>query len=218
MSAREDLDALAARHAELEAVAAARRAELAKANALLAEAERSHPLLDNMRIAAPCSVPWESMQGGDRVRHCGQCDKDVFDLSALTRDEAEALLRDRAGNLCVSYFQRADGTVLTADCSVGIAKRRRRRVMAAGLAALLASAGGLALFIHRQAAESDPAANPNAYCPTAADDSARLGGAAPLAPVSTPSVDPVRIKGGPQPPQPRLGGVPPLPAERMTGK
>jgi len=37
----------------------------------------------------------------------------VFDLSALTRDEAEALLIAKKGKLCAQYFRREDGTILT---------------------------------------------------------------------------------------------------------
>ncbi len=216
MSQREEMETLAARHAALAADVAERQRELAATKALLeqATAQRSRPLLDNLKIASPCHVAWETMDGGDRVRHCASCDKDVFDLSALTRDEAEALLRERAGNLCVSYYQRTDGTVITSDCTVGIAKRRRRRVMAAGLAAVLASAGGLALFLSLR---SHDTAAPR--CPTS---EMRMGGAVPVElPSSKPTIEPpqVRVAGGPvampppavEPLPRRTGGAPPPP-------
>ncbi len=148
----DDVDALAARHAELAADVATRARELAATKALLADAaaHASRPMLDDIRIASPCSASWDDMVGDDRVRHCASCDKDVFNLSALTRDEAEALVRERVGNLCARYYQRADGTIITSDCTVGIARRRKRRVMAAGIAALLAGAGGLAFALSRR--------------------------------------------------------------------
>jgi hypothetical protein len=83
------------------------------------------------------------MTGDDRSRHCGDCKKDVFNIYGMTREEAEALLIERAGNLCVRYYQRSDGTILLADCTIGVRRSRRRRLVAAG-AALLASAGGVA--------------------------------------------------------------------------
>jgi hypothetical protein len=73
------------------------------------------------------------MTGDDQVRFCGACEKHVYNLSAMTRDEAERLLVEREGRLCVRFYQREDGTVLTADCPVGVRRRRRRRV-AYGLA------------------------------------------------------------------------------------
>lgn len=75
--------------------------------------------LRQVRVASPCKANWDLMKGDDRVRHCGQCDHNVFNLSALSTQEAEALLLEREGRLCVRYFQRSDGTVMTADCPVG---------------------------------------------------------------------------------------------------
>jgi hypothetical protein len=97
-------------------------------------------VLDNIRVAAPCSASWDAMIGDDRVRACGDCQKNVYNLSDMTRDEAETLIREKEGRLCVRYFQRADGTILLKDCVVGVKRRRRRRVVAAGVAASLAGA------------------------------------------------------------------------------
>jgi hypothetical protein len=84
------------------------------------------PLLDSVRIAAPCSARWEEMTGDERVRHCAQCDLDVHNLSAMTLDEAEGVLQGLAkGRVCARFFRRADGTILTQDCPVGVARVRR---------------------------------------------------------------------------------------------
>jgi hypothetical protein len=70
------------------------------------------------------------MEGNDRVRFCAECKKNVYNLSALTRRDAEALLRRTNGDLCTQLYRRADGTVLTADCPVAlkvkVARVRRR--------------------------------------------------------------------------------------------
>ena len=50
---------------------------------------------------------------------------------------------EHEGKLCVRYFRRSDGTILTSDCDIGIDRRRKRRLIAAGAAALLAGGGGL---------------------------------------------------------------------------
>src|ERR1700733_14441031 len=100
--------------------------------------------LDRLEIAAPRKAPWEHTAGGEHVRFCGQCEKNVYNVSSLPRDEAEALLAARAGDLCVRMYKRAEGTVMTADCPVGVKKRRRRRVLGATVGGgLMAAAGAL---------------------------------------------------------------------------
>jgi hypothetical protein len=82
--------------------------------------------LKNIRIASPCSADWDAMRGDDRKRFCGQCKLNVYNLSGMTQYDAEHLLRMNEGRLCVRYFQRPDGTVLTQDCPVGWAKVKQR--------------------------------------------------------------------------------------------
>jgi hypothetical protein len=143
MAYRNDIDALAARKTALEFEVAQKQRERDLAGMLLdeAKARAKLPILDNIRVATPCSADWNEMVGDERVRHCMKCNKDVFNLSQMTRDDAEQLLRDKQGNLCARYFQRADGTIITSDCAVGKQQRRRRRVVAASAAALLAGGG-----------------------------------------------------------------------------
>jgi len=142
MSYRDDVDALRARAEALQHEVTQRGQELATTRGLLDEAERraSLPILDHLRVAQPCSAEWGAMTGDARVRSCTDCRQQVFNLSELTRDEAQALIVERAGKLCVRYFQRADGTILLKDCGAGVRRRRRRRIIA-GAAALLAGAG-----------------------------------------------------------------------------
>ena len=108
-------------------------------------ASRSLPMLDRVKIASPCDARWDDMTGDAHRRHCSECDKNVYDLSSLTRNEAEALLQKHEGELCVRFYRRADGTVLTADCPVGVSRRRRRWVAFSALA--LGTLGGVSLFI-----------------------------------------------------------------------
>jgi hypothetical protein len=85
------------------------------------------------------------MEGDDAVRFCRHCEKNVYQLSAMTSDQVEALLDDKKGNLCARFYQRADGTVMTADCSRGRKRIRRRRAVV-GLGAGIASMVGVALI------------------------------------------------------------------------
>ncbi|MEO8704371.1 MAG: hypothetical protein ABI867_30230 [Kofleriaceae bacterium] len=147
MTYRDDLAALAARHDALASEVAHKTRELDQTSQLLedAKARARLPVLDNIRVASPCGADWAKMAGDARSRHCGDCQKTVYNLSDLTRDEAEALIIEKEGRLCVRYFERADGTILLKDCTVGIAKKRKRRIIAAGAVALLAGGAVLAL-------------------------------------------------------------------------
>jgi hypothetical protein len=72
--------------------------------------------LDVIQVKSPCERPWSAMLGDDRVRACGDCKQNVYNLSAMTREEAEALIGKREGRMCVRFFRRADGTISTARC------------------------------------------------------------------------------------------------------
>ena len=65
------------------------------------------------------------MSGDERVRFCGQCHHNVYNLSEMTAKEAEDLLSRHEGKLCVRFYRREDGTVMTSDCPVGLAKVRK---------------------------------------------------------------------------------------------
>ena len=146
MSYRNDVEALAARHDALAAEVATKTRELDDARQLLDEAKQRArlPVLPNIRVASPCRADWNQMTGDDRVRACAACNKNVYNLSSMTRDEAEALIVAKEGRLCVRYFQRQDGTILLKDCAVGVKQKRKRRLIAAGAAALLGGGGFLA--------------------------------------------------------------------------
>ncbi len=84
------------------------------------------------------------MAGDNRKRFCDDCKLHVYNLSGMTTYDAENLLRLSEGRLCVRYFQRADGTVLTQECPVGWARVKRRLSMAtAAVFGLLISFVGL---------------------------------------------------------------------------
>lgn len=151
MSYRDEITALEARRDALREQIADKQRALASSESLLAEARSraSLPVLDNLRIATPCPADWSQMTGDDRVRFCGQCEKHVYDLSGLTRGEAEELIHQHAGKLCARFYQRPDGTILLADCEVGQKRVRKRRRIAAAAALLLGTSAGLAGLVQR---------------------------------------------------------------------
>lgn len=109
--------------------------------------------LDDVQIARPCTERWDDMKGDERVRFCGRCEKNVFDLSEMTAAEAEALLAARGTSACVRFYRRADGTVMTSDCSEGQRRRRRRNLL---LAAALAAGSAVGAGAYAFAGDDEP--------------------------------------------------------------
>lgn len=104
--------------------------------------------LDRVRVASPCKADWAQMIGTDRVRFCGQCNLNVYNLSSMAKTEAESLIAGTEGRLCVRFYRRADGSILTQDCPVGLrAIRRRLSYLAkAASAAVLSFFAGLGVY------------------------------------------------------------------------
>lgn len=87
-----------------------------------------------MRIASPCRADWAKMSGDERARFCAECQLHVYNIAGMTRREAEELIGRTEGRICARFFKRADGTVLTKDCPVGLRALRRRLARVAGAA------------------------------------------------------------------------------------
>ena len=152
--------------------------------------------VDRIEIQTPCTVPWDSMYGDERIRHCGSCDKNVYNVAEFTRAQALELIA-RHEPVCLRIYRRPDGTVVTNDCWSRLRAARRRGMWAflamlvivgwAQLAAMFVGIAGLRRLI------SHPATGSSTVAPLAGK---------PVAP-------------RPEPPLPRdwvvLGGAPPLP-------
>ena len=98
---------------------------------------KQEDILGSVRVAAPCKASWERMEGDDRVRHCEACEHKVYNLSGMNRAEAEALVLVAEGRLCVRFYRRPDGTMLTQDCPVGVMAIRKRMATTVACAAML---------------------------------------------------------------------------------
>jgi hypothetical protein len=176
----------------------------------------AHPL-DAVRVASPCKADWDAMQGDDRQRFCGQCEKHVYNLSAMTRAEAEDFVEVAEGKKCIRFFRREDGTILTQDCPEGrvvTATGVRTGARFAALFGLLAGAAAL-VKLGTGSAPGVPAVAPVAFV-------------APP-PVPPPFVAPARpmaVMGGMPPPRPMMGDMaapvrpprPPAPPKEFKGK
>jgi hypothetical protein len=102
-----------------------------------------HDPLSNWRVVMGCPTSWGKMAGDDRVRHCSLCDRKVYNLSAMTREEALTLLRQSEGRVCARYYRRADGTIMTRDCGWKAKVRARTFTTISALGAAALAAVGL---------------------------------------------------------------------------
>lgn len=110
---------------------------------------QTQDLLNQLTIASPCPMLWSNMQVTEKeaVRFCGECKKNVYDVSKMTTLEAGILLQGGAHSgvmPCMQLYRRADGTVITDDCPVGLRRvrdqwRRLRATAAAALAIVFGS-------------------------------------------------------------------------------
>jgi Carboxypeptidase regulatory-like domain len=90
--------------------------------------------INRLRIASACPADWSKMAGDDRVRNCSACKLNVYNTSELTEGQVQSLVEKREGRLCIRLYKRADGTVITRDCPVGIRAYYRKTARSAGLA------------------------------------------------------------------------------------
>jgi hypothetical protein len=104
--------------------------------------------LDNIKIASPCGANWNEMFGDNRKRFCSECKSNVYNISGMSQHEAENLLINSEGRVCVRLYKRHDGTILTENCPVGLAKVKQKisRVATAAFALILSFVGGVFAF------------------------------------------------------------------------
>lgn len=100
--------------------------------------------LSVVKVASPCTASWYAMSGDDKARFCGQCAQYVYNLSEMTKEEAEALIMEHEGKMCVRIYKRADGTMMTKDCPVGWrAIKRRTAIAGTAIASVVVAVFGL---------------------------------------------------------------------------
>jgi hypothetical protein len=104
--------------------------------------------LDNIKVASPCPANWNEMFGDERKRFCSECKLNVYNLSEMTKREAENFLIEAEGRVCVKFYRRDDGTILTKDCPVGwqAVKKRVSRTAKAFVSICAGIFGGIFAF------------------------------------------------------------------------
>ncbi|CAN5225712.1 hypothetical protein BH11CYA1_BH11CYA1_29460 [soil metagenome] len=79
--------------------------------------ELSEDKLFAIKLQYECPYKWSKMKGDDKTRFCNSCQKNVYNISKLSRQKAVELITEKEGNVCVRFYQRRDGTVVTQECS-----------------------------------------------------------------------------------------------------
>lgn len=108
--------------------------------------------LDEIKVASPCNADWDEMIGDNRKRYCADCKLNVYNLSDMTKDEAENFLINSESRVCVKFYRRQDGTVLINDCPVGwrAVKRKVSRLSKAVFASFVGIFSGIFAFNQMQ--------------------------------------------------------------------
>lgn len=106
------------------------------------DSSKSESFLDNIELAFPCLAKWEDMVGDERERFCHSCALNVYNISEMTKSDAEEFLLGRMeSRVCVKFYKRTDGTLITDNCPKALRaiRDRGRRLMkiAAGFLAFL---------------------------------------------------------------------------------
>ncbi len=114
--------------------------------------------LNNIRVASPCSANWDEMYGNNQQRHCGECKMNVYNLSEMSKQEAESLIMNAEGRLCARFYRRADGTVITKDCPVGwkAFKKSMSRFWTAAASIVITAASGIGISNYLTKKEKEP--------------------------------------------------------------
>jgi hypothetical protein len=94
-------------------------------------------------VSTPCPKTWKELAGNDRVRYCGQCHLNVYNLAEMKPAEIEQLVHKTGGRLCGQLYVRKDRTATLRDCPTGRSNVvwRRIRKAAAAIAVLILGLG-----------------------------------------------------------------------------
>lgn len=108
--------------------------------------ERARVHLRQVSVAIHCTVGWNKMRGDGAVRFCGSCRQNVYNLSEMSEDAAEALLA-RDEDACIRYYYRPDGTIVTSACPTTTASSRVPAIAVAGALAYTTAFVGISTAV-----------------------------------------------------------------------
>ena len=71
--------------------------------------------LELIEVQTPCAKDWNRMRGSAEKRFCEHCNRDVYDLGAMSEADVQNLLCRQAGKLCVRFTRLSNGRIQTLD-------------------------------------------------------------------------------------------------------
>jgi hypothetical protein len=74
---------------------------------------------------------WEHLVGNDKIRYCGRCQLNVYNLAVMGKAEVENIFRTTKGRVCGRLYLRGDRTATLRECPQGRADKVRRRFLKA---------------------------------------------------------------------------------------
>lgn len=152
---------------------------------------------NDVRIAKPCPKNWNEMTGDDQSRFCSHCEKSVHNLAEMSAGDAEQLLCNTSGRVCIRMVNGPQGSFKTKQGWF-------RRVALAGAATLTLvpltacgpteNSGMIGKVVEPDQTQPDPGYKSNATVgETVAEPSPRMGDMVPpdveqgeVAPENTP--------------------------------
>jgi len=70
----------------------------------------------DLRVSSPCPKSWDDLVGDHRIRFCGQCKLNVYNLAEMSPEEVEQVVLKTEGRLCGRLYQRGDQTATVENC------------------------------------------------------------------------------------------------------
>ena len=99
-----------------------------------------------MKLKYTCHISWSDLEGASNTRrHCTACSRDVFNISAMTRQQAQQVIDEhQERGLCVRFVKR-DGQIVHKGDPLEQLRSQRTGVRRLLAVALIGQAGFLAL-------------------------------------------------------------------------
>ena len=109
------------------------------------------------KVSSPCPASWDRMAGDNKIRFCGQCKLNVYNLAEMSREEVTAIVRQTGGRLCGRIYVRADRMATVSDCPRGAMRKRVRRGVVVAALLLITGFGWLLKSVGNQDRTIHPA-------------------------------------------------------------
>lgn len=67
--------------------------------------------LDSISVPNSCAEDWNKMHGGEKSRFCGICEKNAYNISAMTEREADKLLFENMEKVCIKVVSLSNSSI-----------------------------------------------------------------------------------------------------------